>query len=484
MPKQVTKYVFFGGIILYFLLALINLSTLPVAWTDEVQNLAPAVEYLKTGHWKAPMWPNPGAEKLFASYLPLSNVLHIVWLKLVGISIFKARLLFYFIYLVFVVFLYKYFLKNIKLTAALSLFLISIFLLDKVNFEISRSMRSEVLELLLIIVYLFYFDRKYIANLKNSMLSGSLLGLMLICHLKIWPVVFILFVYYNIQQRKVKFVIIQLIFMLLPMFIWLLLLSFQWQTIYEQLWLQGEKHAQGGGLMHRIYDHFIGRFQIYWPDQIIMPFVYLIAFCISIFNWKKWQLVHLLFLGTFLSWMFILQPHHRYSPILNLFAFAVLAIFFTSWKSIEKWKPVYFIGVLVMCAVPFASRHALALAERESRDPDKFLHFLAKNIPNNSKSLIIGNAMGFYYAANNKNLDYMLDFYPQHFQFKKYEQVYYLAKELKTGEELASYQVQPTVETWRKLIPKGKGVNYAGEKIYKIQSQEQWDSLFAKYLRY
>jgi hypothetical protein len=95
-------------------LGLFNLTTLPVAWTDEVMNLDPAIQFHKFGHFFSKLWPNPGAEKVFASYPPLIEIWHIFWLKITNPTVFNIRLPFLIFHLSTLTILYHLLHKSLK----------------------------------------------------------------------------------------------------------------------------------------------------------------------------------------------------------------------------------------------------------------------------------------------------------------------------------------------------------------------------------
>ena len=78
--------------LVYTALSLINLDSLPVAWTDEVLNLDPAIQFIHNGHYTSKLWPNPNCDIIFASYLPALQWFQTAYLSFLPLEIFWVRL--------------------------------------------------------------------------------------------------------------------------------------------------------------------------------------------------------------------------------------------------------------------------------------------------------------------------------------------------------------------------------------------------------
>lgn len=483
--KNIKPHLYFiAFLLIYVILGLYNLDTLPVTWTDEVQNLAPAMHLNKTGQFAAPMWPNPGAEKTFFSYMPLSILIHYPWLKLVGISVFKARLLYFIVTVIMLILLYTILKKKYKLSAFICVFFAALFVFDKCNFEILRSMRSEILELFLLLLLVWKFE--YLKNpLKDAMVIGLISSLLFLSHLKVWPILPIIALYSIKLKWEFKYYILSfLVFLILPI-MWLAYTGFDFHNLYQQMWVQGEKHV-AGTISEMFYGNFIGRFSIYFPEQFILPCLHLIVFVVLIKKIKNWSIVEAMYFTLWVAWLLLLQPHHRYLPLLNLLGILILA---RSLQGLElkyfklKWVSLLFLFIV---SAPFFFRHGLAILQKRERNPEPFLSFIGSNIKGEGKTLLVGNSIGQYYAGTHKNTDYMIDFYPQHYQFSQYNQVYFITSDSLNLKSIACYS--PLASSLglklKQRLPKGKGVTYAGNSIYVILSQKEWDMQFNKYLKY
>lgn len=483
-PRQY-HYFFSCFLIIYVVLGMINLDSLPIAWTDEVQNLAPSVYLHKTNYFASPLWPNPGAENHFFSYLPLSIIIHYPWLKLVGISVFKARLLYFIIGFISLIMLYVFMAQNLKAKALYASFFTLVFALDKCNFEIMRSMRSEVIEVFLILVLLFLLHNGK-RTFNKYFYTGITLGLIAITHLKLWPVIPVVLIWLLRKDFKLKTILLLVTPTLVFGLIWIAAGNFDFKSLYEQLWLQGSKHSASHSFKDLLYGNLIGRFNIYFPEQVFMPLIHLCSLILIVKNYKKLSISQILYLVLFFSWFILLQPHHRYLPVLNLLAIVICCSYagkLTVSLALQKWA---FTLLILISSVPFLSRHLIAIVQHRERNPEAFEQFLSQHIPAGENTLITGNSLAFYYAAKNPGMDYMIDFYPQHYQFKTYKQVYYVTTDSLPLKTLGTYQ--PEQKGWlqplKSKIPKGKAVTYYGNKIYRISTQEEWNRLFEQYMKY
>lgn len=478
-------YFFVAAFLIYLLAGLINLSTLPIAWTDEIQNLAPSVFLNKNGQYASPLWPNPGAEKHFFSYLPLSIIIHFPWLKLMGLSIFKARLLYFIFVLISLLLLYRFMLKYLKAGTLFASFFTLLFMLDKCNFEIMRSMRSEVIEVLLMLCLLFllYNGKR---TIQKYLATGFVLSLLLLTHLKMWPVIPVTLIYLLRKDFKLKTLLaLGLPLVALPL-LWMALTGFNFHSLYDQLWLQGSKHSASHSFGELFYGNFVGRFRIYFPEQFFMPLLHLLSLILVFKDLKKISATGILYLTLWISWLLILQPHHRYLPVLNLLATIITCSYALNLNFSVTRKRWLYAGVLFIASFPFFARHTMALVQRHERDPKAFATFMDKYISSDKPVLLTGNSLGFYYAASHPHMDYMIDFYPQHYNFSSYNKIYYITTDSLPLKKLGTYL--PEQPQWliplRKLVPKGKAVTYYGNNIYEVNSKEEWDSLFKRYMDY
>ncbi len=478
---------FYGFLCIYAALGLYNLETLPVAWTDETMNLDPAIQYTKFHQYFSKLWPNSGAETVFASYPPFIQFWHILWLKFVQPTIFNVRLPFLIMHLTTFFLLYKILTQSLNKT--ISIFLIIIFAFDKSVFELSRSVRIEVIIMLLITLY-FYLKS---INTKQLYL-GFIVGLIAISHLYAFPIVGVI-VLKKILESSFKKSIPYLIAAILPAIFSLYFIDFNIAQLISQLTVQTAKHAPNShNFIEFLKASFIDRF---WPYYKEMPLHYFMIMGIALINihdlttkistpklWFFQKFSAELFAFSF-TLFFLITPQYRYLPV-----FLLLGILFIRdhalWiKFTSKKYSIYILGMIALNGFAiFSARHIVAIYQRPERISEPFLSFLASNIPQNKKTLILGESIGEYYAATRKNCDYGLDFHPQHFNYNDYEQVYYLTKnKMPLGQEIGCYM--PHQNEIPEYIQKfAKGGTYYKTTLWKINTLHDYQKITAPYLKY
>lgn len=476
-------WIFLG---VYATVGIFNLETLPVAWTDEAMNLDPAIQYTKFNHYFSKLWPNPGAETLFASYPPLIELWHIFWLKFFQPSIFTVRLPFLLMHLATLALLHQLFSKKSALFAILC---ILVFATDKSVFEMSRSVRIEVFILFLFTLYFYLNEHR-----SHPVILGTIVGLLSISHLYTLPILGVI-ILKKCLNNTLKNNLIFIFFALLPIVFSLYFIDFNFQQIYHQLTLQAQKHSpENRGLLHHLKSSFIGRF---WPYYLEMPInfcLYMGIFCLNIFIvFKNIKKPFLLFSQKFtlelfafsFTLFFLITPQYRYLPVFLLLGLLFLrdTDFMTNIKSI-KIGTIVFTIMSINGIFLFSIKHTVAIVQRNERISSPFIKFIASHIPQNKKTLILGESIGEYYAATRKDCDYGLDYHPQHFQFSDYDQVYYLSKtDIKNTKLIATYL--PKKANIPKLITKfAKGGTYSNTSIWKVETKKDFQIITAPYMRY
>jgi hypothetical protein len=459
-----------------------------VAWTDETMNLDPAIQYTKFHQYFSRLWPNPGAENVFASYPPLIQFWHILWLKFFPATIFSIRLPFLLMHLSTLTLLYKLFRKS-NLNINIGILFIIIFAFDKSVFELSRSVRIEVVIMFLITLY-FYLKS---INTKQIYL-GFIAGLIAIAHLYTFPIFIVIFVK-HLYQNSLKKSILYIIAAIIPALFSLYFIDFNIQQLISQLTVQTSKHTpQSHSFLSYLNASFIDRF---WPYYKEMPLQYFVIIGMALLNfwqiltsiknpklWFSQKFSAELFAFSF-TLFFLMTPQYRYLPVLFL-----LGILFLRDNQLIKNITSHQISIYVLCLIAlngfviFTARHTVAIYQRSERISEPFLSFLTKNIPQNKKTLILGESIGEYYAATRKNCDYGLDFHPQHFNYNDYEQVYYLTKyKMPLGQEIGCYI--PHQKEIPGFIQKfAKGGTYYKTKLWKINSLQDYQKITAPYLQY
>ncbi len=473
-------------LLFYALLGLFNLNTLPVAWTDEVMNLDPAIQFHKFGHFFSKLWPNPGAEKVFASYPPLIEIWHIFWLKIANPTVFNIRLPFLIFHLITLTVFYFILIKSFK-NNYISLLLVLLFAFDKSVFELSRSVRVEVLILLLISLYYLFQT-----NSNSPYLKGLLSGLLLIAHLYTLPIVlaWLIKTYYKNNLRyNLKYGIAFII----PTIFGLGLINFEVSEITSQLGLQATKHTpQSNGFCNILRDSFWGRFFPYYIEQPFVWLIYLGILFLPIYLLIKHRiniksallngsLLELLLLG--ITIFGAMSAQYRYLP-----AFLLIGIitFASEIKLNNKIFNVLLTIVVLNGFLSFTARHLTAIYQRQERMSEPILAFLDKNIPQYKKTLILGESIGEYYSATHKLCDYGLDYHPIHFKFTDYENVYFLSKDSTPYLNCKKIgQFNPFQNHIPSFMTKfAKGGTYSNTILWKVESEREFKKITQPYLIY
>ncbi len=480
--------------IAYTILGLLNLTHLPIAWTDEIQHLDPVFNYFKFGKYASKIWPNPNANNHFLSYPPLIGNLLISWLTIFPKTIFFARLPFLIFHLATIFLLYRYLKNNLNLFKTIALLLTCLFIFDKSVFEISRSGRVETLINFLLILYFSNLHK------KDSYLPIFALSLLALSHLYIWPLVLIGIDRF-ISQKQYKNPL-QITIFFIPILLTFALLQPNLIDLKTQLLFQTAKHQSSG--LHAILDFFWLKFWPYYLEQPIVPFLYISAIFLAIKqlyrtpNKEKSSSIAAYFIILILSQAILLTPQMRYHSVHMLFSILILAkeieqvqkqttakqthklfFLFTNQKS---WvKSILFATCLLLFSIGFLARHTIALLQYSERNPEIIQSLLNKHQPKN-QWVIFGEPIADYCIATNKNAEFGLEFYPEHWQFQP-NKTYFLLHRTKPNAlpflEIIDSTTSP--QPLPKLLkPMGKAHTYHGLYLYKINNQTAWNLFFSK----
>lgn len=459
-------------LVLYLLLGLLNLDTLPVVWNDEVQNLDPAVQHLQTGNWVSWLWPNPGATERFASYPPFIHHWHRLMLVFLPLKPFWVRLPFLLITCLSLWALFQI-LKRSDSKAYWALGFTLLFAWDRSVFEIARSVRVEPLAMALLIAYAW--------GPSSLWLRSFLLCLLPACHLLLAPLALGMFIYEGIKHPK----ILDRARLLSPAIgigIYLLY-HYNWDisNAYQQMSYQIAKHSASqasNGLNELLYTYKQA------PFQALFFFVALLGLTYHHIRSRQHNF-WLYALGLYLLTLTAAQPLHRYWPM------AWLLLSLASAPLLSK-SPKWLLGLGALAlfngAGLYAARHFSALADRPARLSEPALAWLDQQLKEAPEgSLITGSALAAYAAYNNPNLEYGMPDYLQTFQHprKAITEVYVLdfgsghrgpdTLSLPPATCLGTYQPAPAMtvmgfENW-------PGESYRGMKLYRLKDPKDWVKL-------
>jgi hypothetical protein len=279
----------------------------------------------------------------------------------------------------------------------------------------------------------------------------------------------------------------------IPTLFSLWLINFKVSEIISQLGLQASKHTpQSNGLFYILRDSFWGRFFPYYTEQPFMWFIYLGFLFLSIYLLIQHRtnimsallngyLLELLLLG--ITIFGAMSAQYRYLPAFLLIGIITLA------SEIKMGNKIFIFSIIIIVLngfLSFTARHSTAMYQRKERMSEPILAFLNQNIPQNKKTLILGESIGEYYSATHKLCDYGLDFHPVHFKFSDYKNVYYLSKDsipYLNCKRIGKYCTQ------QNNIPSffskfAKGGTYANTFIWKVESESEFKKITKPYLTY
>ena len=494
----------------YAFLGIVNLDRLPIAWTDEIQHLNPVFNYFKYNHFYSKIWPNPGANELFASYPPLITNLHLTFLQFLPKTIFFTRLPFFFANILTLIILYQVLQQHAAWKSRPWIFaLTTLFILDKSVFEIGKSMRIEPWIWLFVIGGISTILN--IEKTRNRMWLSLIAGFLLIAHIYVWPLVlFWIVVAIVLPQNKTsfKFKSLQIFLFLFPIIITYTWLNTAPKTIIHQLLFQSGKHSSSDNTYWQIFQYFWGKFWPYYLEQPFTPFIYLGVLIKSLIHVKqvrfsdKKSLITLSFLILVLPQALLLSPHIRYFGTHWLFVIVLFSLWFNpdSLKKTAPFDQIKFrtplfkllklglMGYIVLVVSNFIIRHSIAIYQRDDRNPTVAFRFLDKYIPSpysgsHDKTVIFGEPIVEYYAVNRTDIEFGLAFYPEHWKFQPVNHKYLVFHKAKPN-QLPFLTVIDSTGLPQNNLPKslqklGRAHTYRNTYLYQINSKAQWDSFFS-----
>jgi hypothetical protein len=465
-----------------FLIMLLNLNKVPIAWIDEVMNIEPAWQFLQGNGFIGKMWPHEGAETVFLAYLPLSSFIHFIDLSLFPAELFYTRLLWLIFLGISCVYMYKYIVARYLTIQPAIYFIICVYVLDE---GINNSLRNGRVEMpaIAIMSVLFYLA---IRN-KRPSIQAILISLLLIAHPGLYPIALLFAL--NLISKKASILkrlqyIVSIAFF--P-FVYLLLADFNFQQIYQQLVLHGREHDQTAVQGNAFYLHFVERFlpiYKYQPYMLIINIIMHVSCLYSIiFRWNpRHQLLEWSYLLTSLFWFFTLAPFYRYTSVLTFLMFLHLPYLKFSLKTGNKIQLSLMFVLLVFISIPFFVRHYYTFKQWSERNEYKVYQWLDQSMQHqtNKKNLLIDEAIGFYYTMKNPEAyEFTLPYTLHKYDLSDYENVYYLSfrEAPKQSKLIATYEINNTTN---KAINGRKVLTYNGLKLYKVETQAALEELKRK----
>jgi hypothetical protein len=483
-------YIFFG---LCFLLALLNLDKLPVAWVDETMLIDPATTFLRTGKFASRIWPYPGTEEVFLAYLPLVCLVHIVNLSMLPWEMFFIRLPWLLFMVLTAFFLFKTLRAYYGLSISTALMILLVFICDEGISNAMRSGRVEMINLGFLSVVLYLFVKK-----RYPFLQTFLLSMLFLSHPTIWSIVGILMLYRIFRPVTMVNRLGHVLLFSIPVLLYLLMARFDLHAIYQQLVVHGTEHTVDAVEGNIFYKHFI---DFFLPPYRVQPYIMilhlaLLVYCVHrILRLKDvyHTMFEILFVATDLYWFFVLAPFYRYTPPLVYLMILLLpgfVLFFSgkfpsSAEAVKRsvlLKPLV-IGFLLYVSFPFLYRNLVALAQRTERDAGKVYVWLDEHTKHSGKVLFVDASVAHFYSLQRTGVDFTLRYAVKKFNYHDYEAVYYLSllPEPEESEFIAEYSPPPLGATWEKLASVQKITTYRGLRLYRMKSEAGMKALQAGY---
>lgn len=476
-----------------FLIMLLNLNKVPIAWIDEVMNIEPAWQFLQGNGFVGKMWPHDGAEKVFLAYLPLSSFIHFIDLSLFPAELFYTRLLWLLFLGISCVYMFKYIVARYLTLEPVIYFIICIYVLDE---GINNSLRNGRVEMpaIAIMSVLFYLA---IRN-KRPSIQAILISLLFIAHPGLYPIAIIFSL--NLLTKKASLIkrIQYILSIAFFPFIYLLMAEFNFHQIYQQLVLHGKEHDHTAVQGNALYLHFVERFlpiYKYQPYMLLINIIMHVSCLYSIiFRWNpRHQLLEWSYLLTSLFWFFSLAPFYRYTSVLTFLMFLhlpslahrVFSLFGNlkfSLKTGNKVQLSMMLILLIFISIPFSVRHYCTFKQWPERNEYKVYEWLDNTLQHqtNKKNLLIDEAIGFYYTMKKPaEYEFTLPYALHKYDLNNYENVYYLSfrEAPKKSKLISTYETNTTSD---KVLAGRKVLTYDGLKLYKVESQEALDELKRK----
>lgn len=469
-------------LVAYTLFLFLNLHLMPLAWVDEIAGLEPAVNFIQGNGYSSKLWPYDGADELFLAYLPLQGSLHILFIKILGFSIYTVRLP-YALFLLGTGFIFFKNLRLKKIHLLYALILSTLLLNEKALFETARGIRIEPLATLLIgISFYGIFSRRYF-------FTSISIALMLLLHPYVWPLCLVLFIYLGRKHSDVNHPSllwirpnIHWIPIILVGLLYLLFIQFNFELLISQFSAQAERHSATRSIGGQLYDHFIERFWPYYKTQPHIPLIIYVAFFRSVYQLahRQAKIADFTLLFTHLCWLIFLSPVHRYDSILTVLSLYSLIPFIQALHTPKmKLAPLLIsLGFLTVSFIDPVSRQALAYIQKEQRNPKEFLTWLEAKIPVGS-SIISGHEITYYLSAEKRDLDFFLfNTTPYRFDFKAYDNLLLIAdKPLEKALVLGEFSVNDSTQPmWTKKV---KTKTYNGLYLLRFENINTYEHSLA-----
>ncbi len=413
-----------------FFCAFVYMAKHGVVGLDEIMLLDPGINFTH-GNYSSKLWVAAGTELHFMAYLPAITVFRLPFLYLLPNNILYHRLPFVLVFILCTWLIYKITKARFKNTN-LPLLTVLLFINDKGLWDATLSGRSEILQVLLILLY-FFFELKN-QNIFSTIIKGFIVGCLLLTHPPAW-IIAITLLFFLYKKKNVRLNILATISVIFPLFLFLFSIHFKIHELASQLFMDGSLLSSQHSLYYRL-THFYSRglpYPYLYQPWVILLFFLSLYFSASpaIFKERLIKKIVLLFVVYLIFLIFTAENYYRYNVPLLTCMYLMFPYIIKHLKEKNRFvsKP-YLTGLMIFfISIPFVFRLAQVVRNREYNETETLVNqFKNDPIINQSVStLLVGEPVGYYLALNTPLTTFSTTYSIAKFSLEKYSKVYYLS---------------------------------------------------------
>lgn len=460
--------------------ALYMLDMTPIVWIDEVMFVDIGRNLAEGKGMVSKLWHFEGSETAVLAHMPLWQIYLGAWYLVLPDTVFMSRLPGFFTFFCTLLFAFLYFKQQVH-TLSLALLFTLLLAGDKAVFEAARSMRMDILG-----AALFMALAALKTNRKRAWLTALVSGCLVIVHPVFWIAAAFFFTDVWVWKKyNWKYLLLPVI----PILLYILYIRTHIDLLPDQLMANGGNHraALYPGFFQRLMAFFQIRYFAWYEAQQLMPILIilsLIAGAVLFVSKKELRFWSLLIWAQFVFLLFTVGDYPRYNLPLTLSVWCMLPVLFPLIlpdAQLKRWpngiRFSAWVCMLVLAMYPCISRSVSTMVQKEEKNPDLFLAWLHAQLPASEKTLIVDESIGYY--GRSPHQDFTLVHTMDKFNFKDYPGgVYCLCYKPDTDIEnsfMAEYKVEPKL--YIPFLP--KAISYAGLRLYRIQTPEQYENIAA-----
>jgi len=459
-------------LILYFTLCFFLLPIIPIAWIDEVMFADAAKNLAQTGRYFSRLWELPHTEEFLLGHLPLWQLLLAIWYKVFPTNIFWTRVPGILLYIILALLVWIYYKKQLSLPVAAVLTLACIG--DKAFFEAARSVRMDLLGAVLF--FSLAIGEKFAWNIY---LRSFLCSLLVLVHPNFWIAASFMGISLFWENKRKAILVIPALIPIIFYLAWI----FPWRhLIADQLLSHGGQHMHlSGDIFSKVFDYFYFRYFRWYEVQQLFPILYIFTLFIGIALFpkaketRKWTML-LIVQTLFLA--FVTGNFARYNMPVVVCVWIMLPWVLVKIPGLSGGKKIpqfLQLGIILLALYPISSRAIISLYQQDERDPKEVLKWIAENIPQDEKTLLVDEAIGYY--LQRETTDFALIHTKDKFNYNQYPGgVYWLTYESQVDSNLKFISKYP-IES--KELPNWIPIRqtYHGLILYQIKGEKKYKEL-------